>query len=347
MKDVINPIDTDSGLFQDGDPATGAEGTIVSAKWLNDMQAAEISTQKEIISILTEAGLKPDAAATNQLLTAIKEVLTTGLKGALLSANNLSDLKDVEDARKNLELGKLALKDSLSAGDVGALPIAGGDLTGIVSTSAEIRATNADNFRMVNGDRGVYWRLDTNSFYLMKTNSGDWLGNYDATRPIRLDLATGDVYINENKPYSNANKPAAADIGLGNVGNFMAVQQSGGDGMLFNKVYIGWTGGAVKIQVDASDMGLIYTTVNPPPQPDLSGYATSTWVTQSFATAVRLGSERVQASTNDSGGAVSLAGGELFTGAQGVGGSDFNKAQWRVRQLQYYINGQWVAAGSL
>ncbi|MDH2898858.1 phage tail protein [Rahnella variigena] len=71
------------------------------------------------------------------------------------------------------------------------------------------------------------------------------------------------------------------------------------------------------------------------------------WCRQSFVTAVRLGSERVQASTNDSGGVVSLGGGELFTGAAGVGGSDFNRAQWRVRQLQYFINGQWVAAGSI
>ena len=338
MKDVINPIDTDSGLFQDGDPATGAEGTIVSAKWLNDMQAAEISTQKEIISILTEAGLKPDAAATNQLLTAIKAVLTTGLKGALLSANNLSDLKDVEDARKNLELGKLALKDSLSAGDVGALPITGGNLTGIVSSSEEIRSTHDNTFRMVNGDRGTFWRLDTNSLYLMITAAKDQFGSYNDARPIRVDLATGDVYINNNKPYSNANKPSASDLGLGNVGNFAAVQQGGGAGMQTNKVYIGWTGARVKIQVDASDMGEVYTTNFPPPQPDLSGYVT----------AVRLGSERVQASTNDSGGAVSLGGGELFTGAQGVGGSDFNKAQWRVRQLQYLLaNGQWVAAGSI
>ncbi|WP_238485695.1 phage tail protein [Rahnella ecdela] len=59
-----------------------------------------------------------------------------------------------------------------------------------------------------------------------------------------------------------------SNVGLGNVGNFAAVQQGGGVGMQTNKVYIGWTGAKVKIQVDASDMGEVYTTKFPPPQRD-------------------------------------------------------------------------------
>jgi len=59
-----------------------------------------------------------------------------------------------------------------------------------------------------------------------------------------------------------------SNVGLGNVGNFAAVQQGGGAGMQSNKVYIGWTGSKVKIQVDASDMGEVYTTNFPPPQRD-------------------------------------------------------------------------------
>lgn len=65
---------------------------------------------------------------------------------------------------------------------------------------------------------------------------------------------------------------SAEDVGLGSVGNYVAVQQGGGEGMLTNKVYIGWTGAKVKIQVDASDMGEVYTTKFPPPAQDLSSY---------------------------------------------------------------------------
>lgn len=56
-----------------------------------------------------------------------------------------------------------------------------------------------------------------------------------------------------------------SSVGLGNVGNFAAVQQGGGIGMGTNKIYIGWTGAKIKIQVDASDMGEVYTTQNKPP----------------------------------------------------------------------------------
>ena len=59
-----------------------------------------------------------------------------------------------------------------------------------------------------------------------------------------------------------------SNVGLGNVGDFAAVQQGGGVGMQTNKVYIGWTGSKVKIQVDSSDMGEVYTTNFPPPQRD-------------------------------------------------------------------------------
>jgi len=70
-----------------------------------------------------------------------------------------------------------------------------------------------------------------------------------------------------------------SNVGLGNVGNFAAVQQGGGAGMKSNKVYLGWTGSKVKIQVDSSDMGEVYTTNFPPPQQDLSGYARRDWIT--------------------------------------------------------------------
>lgn len=70
-----------------------------------------------------------------------------------------------------------------------------------------------------------------------------------------------------------------SNVGLGNVGNFAAVQQGGGAGMQSNKVYLGWTGSKVKIQVDSSDMGEVYTTNFPPPQQDLSGYAHRDWIT--------------------------------------------------------------------
>ncbi|WP_411752970.1 hypothetical protein [Serratia sp. (in: enterobacteria)] len=38
----------------------------------------------------------------------------------------------------------------------------GGQLTGTLKTSAEIQATTSDNYRLVGGDYGTYWRNDGN-----------------------------------------------------------------------------------------------------------------------------------------------------------------------------------------
>lgn len=74
MKDVIDPINTSDGLFHDGDLSTGALGTIVTAAFQNDVQAAIQSLQAEIISFLKFANpaIVLDPLKTDQFLTALK-----------------------------------------------------------------------------------------------------------------------------------------------------------------------------------------------------------------------------------------------------------------------------------
>ncbi|RAP70082.1 hypothetical protein [Candidatus Erwinia dacicola] len=63
MKDIIEPVDTDDGLFHDGDPSTGAEGTIVYAKIMNALQGGIIDIQTENKNILAEAQMTPDPSS--------------------------------------------------------------------------------------------------------------------------------------------------------------------------------------------------------------------------------------------------------------------------------------------
>ncbi len=80
-----------------------------------------------------------------------------------------------------------------TAADVGAIPLSGSTaVTGIVRNSAEFQSTSANNFRIAYGGYGAFWRNDGIHLYLMLTNKGDPLGNYNALRPFWLDLATGD-----------------------------------------------------------------------------------------------------------------------------------------------------------
>ncbi|MGP3123383.1 phage tail protein [Serratia marcescens] len=86
MKDIIEPVDTEDHLFHDGDPTTGAEGTIVYAKIMNALQGATIDIQTENKNILAEAKMTPDASKNNQLLTAIKAIATAIANTATASA---------------------------------------------------------------------------------------------------------------------------------------------------------------------------------------------------------------------------------------------------------------------
>lgn len=83
MKEIISPVDTEDGLFHDGDPSTGTEGTVVSQKWLNPVQGAVISSQQEMASVLKEAGIKIDPSKQDQLLAAIKKITGTATEGYL------------------------------------------------------------------------------------------------------------------------------------------------------------------------------------------------------------------------------------------------------------------------
>lgn len=76
MKDIIEPVNTEDGLFHDGDPSTGAEGTIVYAKIMNALQGGIIDIQTENKNILAEAKMTPDPSKNNQLLMAIKAIAT-------------------------------------------------------------------------------------------------------------------------------------------------------------------------------------------------------------------------------------------------------------------------------
>jgi hypothetical protein len=77
MKDLMPPINTPDNVFRDGNPATGVQGDIVPALWLNDVQSAVRDTQKELISVLNEAGIAINEIKNDQLLQAILKLTST------------------------------------------------------------------------------------------------------------------------------------------------------------------------------------------------------------------------------------------------------------------------------
>lgn len=102
MKNIIKPVDTDDGLFHDGDPTTETEGTIVYARIMNDIQGATIDLQTEMQNVLADAGFKPDPAKQNQLLLAIQKIvadgISTGLKEATTEQKGIVQLSNATDS---------------------------------------------------------------------------------------------------------------------------------------------------------------------------------------------------------------------------------------------------------
>ncbi|GKW14753.1 hypothetical protein PEC301937_07030 [Pectobacterium carotovorum subsp. carotovorum] len=107
---------------------------------------------------------------------------------------------------------------TLTPANVGALPIVGGTLSGnLVSTVADV-------LRMVYGGYGAILRQDGAGFYILLTNKDAASGAFNSLRPIRIDLATGNIEFGHTanasvlqekgqRVYSPNNKPSAADIG--------------------------------------------------------------------------------------------------------------------------------------
>ncbi|UMO90223.1 hypothetical protein HP572_17995 [Pectobacterium sp. PL64] len=107
---------------------------------------------------------------------------------------------------------------ALTPQNIGALPAVGGTLTG------NLISTVADVLRMVYGGYGAILRQDGGGVYILLTNKDAANGAFNSLRPLRIDLATGNIEFGHTanasvlqekgqRVYSPNNKPSAADIG--------------------------------------------------------------------------------------------------------------------------------------
>lgn len=71
MKTKLQNIYSNDGAFHDGNPATGTLGTVVTAKWLNDVQEITQDYFEEAKNVLALAGITPNPTKSNQIADAI------------------------------------------------------------------------------------------------------------------------------------------------------------------------------------------------------------------------------------------------------------------------------------
>lgn len=154
MKDIIAPIDSDDGLFHDGDPAGDVRGTVLYAQWLNAMQDAVIDTQTEHKHILAAAGMQPNPAQNSQLADAIKGLIAqaqqTSEKHSLLKKNNGADIPD-----KAAFAAHLGLKETIEQAQNALDKRTGGTINGRLQITHSVNVGDSDSGLIANGKGSV------------------------------------------------------------------------------------------------------------------------------------------------------------------------------------------------
>ncbi|WP_370515024.1 hypothetical protein [Pantoea sp. M_5] len=209
-------------------------------------------------------------------------------------------------------------KNPPTAAQTGAYPLSGGEVEGEVWSAVD------NNYRLVAGNRGAFWRFDSSNMYLMFTNDGDPHGGFNDLRPLIADFATGKL--------STGHDFSAG----GNVYSGGGASRLATDGNIYGSVWGGflnnWIAGQIAAQVGA----------------------VQTWVSQNYVSSVKLGAMGWLASIADGpGNGYTGGGGTMQTTPAGcvvIGGTN-NKTSnlaglgFFYRPLMIAVNGQWVTIG--
>lgn len=82
MKSLMPQINSNDGLFHNGNPATGEQGTRVTDTWLNNLQDRVRDVQAEAHYVLQKAGFQPVENKQTQLYEAIVKIIDDNRKSA-------------------------------------------------------------------------------------------------------------------------------------------------------------------------------------------------------------------------------------------------------------------------
>ncbi|HHF3310358.1 TPA: pyocin knob domain-containing protein [Haemophilus influenzae] len=212
MKSLMPQIDSNDGLFHNGNPATGEQGTRVTDTWLNNLQDRVRDVQAEAHYVLQKAGFTPKAETQTQLYQAIVKIIDDNRKTASLtqkgevqlssSTNSNSETKAATSKAVKTAYDKAVEAKTTADGKVG--------LNGNESINGEKTFEN----RIV-AKRNI--RISDNPHYAsygdhlnIGANNGDcWFEYKSSNREIgtlRMH-ANGDFTYKRNKIYHEGAKP--------------------------------------------------------------------------------------------------------------------------------------------
>ncbi len=304
-----------------GYPVPGGMGVLFTGK-VNEFRNVQFAVGSGDLAFYLRS-IRKDSAASLRWA----RVYTTDYKPTAADVGALTDAQAAQKyALRSIKVnGKpLSADVNLLAGDVNAwnkteadgryLAKIGGQLTGPLKTSAEIQSTHIDNYRMVGGGFGSFWRNDGNRLYLLLTNENDQYGTFNALRPFSVDVRTG---------------AAAFESGIHIGGKWPAITTSSGttwhpDGNVQGSCWGGYLSNWLNQNISAAQNNA------------------QNWAYQNLVQGVRMAGRTVIA---DTGGRIDLPSGCVYTG---MSGSNYNPSIWGAYSaVQVLINGTWATIGTV
>ncbi|MEL5398085.1 phage tail protein [Serratia nevei] len=304
-----------------GYPVPGGMGVLFTGK-VNEFRNVQFAVGSGDLAFYLRSMRKDSAASLRWA-----RVYTTDYKPTAADVGALTDAQAAQKyALRSIKVnGKpLSADVNLLAGDVNAwnkteadgryLAKTGGQLTGPLKTSAEIQSTNIDNYRMIGGGFGSFWRNDGNRLYLLLTNENDQYGTFNALRPFSVDVRTGAASF-------------ASGIHIG--GKWPAITTDSGttwhpDGNVQGPAWGGYLSNWLNQNISAAQNNA------------------QNWAYQNLVQGVRMAGRTVIA---DTGGRIDLPSGCVYTG---MSGSNYNPSIWGAYSaVQVLINGTWATIGTV
>ncbi|HFF8977492.1 TPA: phage tail protein [Serratia marcescens] len=304
-----------------GYPVPGGMGVLFTGK-VNEFRNVQFAVGSGDMAFYLRSMRKDNSASLRWA-----RVYTTDYKPTAADVGALTDAQAAQKyALRSIKVnGKpLSADVNLLAGDVNAwnkteadgryLAKTGGQLTGTLKTSAEIQSTHIDNYRMVGGGFGSFWRNDGNRLYLLLTNENDQYGTFNTLRPFSVDVRTG---------------AAAFESGIHIGGKWPAITTSSGttwhpDGNVQGSCWGGYLSNWLNQNISAAQNNA------------------QNWAYQNLVQGVRMAGRTVIA---DTGGRIDLPSGCVYTG---MSGSNYNPSIWGAYSaVQVLINGTWATIGTV
>lgn len=198
MKDLMPTITSVDNCFHDGNPATGEQGTRVTAQFLNDVQNHIRDVEAELKYVLSKAGLNPNDAKTTQVYDAIIAIINANRRSASTTSKGEVQLTDsINMASSVFGASAFAVKTAYDKG-VQALNAANGKLAANGTAVAANKLANARTIELTGAVSGS-GKFDGSGNLSISTVDNLTIGlvtNTTATGTSNTATSNNNTYLN-------------------------------------------------------------------------------------------------------------------------------------------------------